>query len=390
MLLVFIPVELLQASFRAKHNLINSEGFHRMSHVKDRLVTFIREFIKSPTRMMTVSKTRRKLLSKITSVLALLMFRFLMRRKEPNASSRCLENVDVIVTVHNALHYLQKTIHSIESSELGSQEARSVCASIYLVDSRSNAETARYLSRKARERHPFIEYIIINRHSTSYTSAANAGISAGKARFVALLNSDIVLPYFWISRMVRVLHFGPSVGVVGPLSNSACYQSIPVVSPREWAQNSLPHGLTVQSVNGFLQRRRVSAHPYVPLLNGFLLVFKRKVVETIGYLDEIAYPEGYGEENDFCLRARKAGFSLQVVCDVFVYHSKSSSFGSDRRRTLIAAASSAYSPILKNYIRLAHQELLHDSFFEELRNQSKLFYDYRQDTDANGAKLVKY
>jgi O-antigen biosynthesis protein len=292
--------------------------------------------------------------------------------------------------VHNALHYLQKTIHSIESSELGSQEAHSVCGSIYLVDSRSNAETARYLSRKARERHPFIAYTVINRHSTSYTSAANAGISAGKERFVALLNSDIVLPYFWISRMVRVLHSSPFVGVLGPLRNSAGYQSIPVVSPRKWAQNSLPHGLTVQSVNDFLQSRRVSARPCVPLLNGFLLVFKRKVVETIGNFDEIAYPGGYGKENEFCLRARKAGLSLQVVCDVFVYHSKSSSFGAERRRNLIAAASSSYGPILKSYIRLAHQELLHDSFFEVLRNQSKLFFDYRRDTDADHAKFLKY
>jgi GT2 family glycosyltransferase len=351
---------------------------------------FLCDHVESAARMMTVSNRGRKYLPKISAVLVFSMFRFFASQRLPRAARSCLENVDIIITVHNALHYLQKTIDSIESSELGSQEAHSVCASIYLVDSKSDAETARFLSFKPLERHSFIDYIVITRNSTSYTSAANAGISAGKERIIALLNSDVVVPYFWISRMVRVLHSSPFVGVVGPLSNSACYQSIPVASPWKWALNSLPDGLTIQSVNDFLRSRRASAHPYVPLLNGFLLVFKRQVVEMIGFFDEIAYPDGYGEENDFCLRARKAGFSLQVVSDVFVYHSKSSSFGAKRRRTLIEAASSVYSPNLKSYIHLAHQELMHDIFFEELRNESKIFYDYRQNTLSRPAKLNKY
>ena len=39
-------------------------------------------------------------------------------------------------------------------------------------------------------------------------------------------------------------------------------------------------------------------------------MIKRKVVDSIGYMDEEAFPIGYGEENDFCLRASKANFKL--------------------------------------------------------------------------------
>ncbi len=61
---------------------------------------------------------------------------------------------------------------------------------------------------------------------------------------------------------------------------------------------------------------------------------KREVVEQVGYLDEIAFPMGYGEENDLCLRVRKAGYSLVVADHVYIYHVKSASFGSARRAEL--------------------------------------------------------
>ena len=49
-------------------------------------------------------------------------------------------------------------------------------------------------------------------------------------------------------------------------------------------------------------------------------------------LNTAAFPAGYGEENDLCLRAGKAGVKLAVADDVYVYHVKSASFGSVRRR----------------------------------------------------------
>ena len=40
----------------------------------------------------------------------------------------------------------------------------------------------------------------------------------------------------------------------------------------------------------------------------FALCSKDKVFDTIGYLDEENFPKGYGEENDFCLRAHECKF----------------------------------------------------------------------------------
>ena len=56
------------------------------------------------------------------------------------------------------------------------------------------------------------------------------------------------------------------------------------------------------------------------------------MLSSIGYLDEVNFPRGYGEENDFCLRAEDAGIRCVVADNLYVYHAKSRSFGHWRRR----------------------------------------------------------
>jgi len=60
-------------------------------------------------------------------------------------------------------------------------------------------------------------------------------------------------------------------------------------------------------------------------LNGFCLAIKRTLITDIGIFDEEAFGEGYGEENDYCLRAVKAGWQLAVADDTYIYHAQSRS-----------------------------------------------------------------
>jgi hypothetical protein len=58
------------------------------------------------------------------------------------------------------------------------------------------------------------------------------------------------------------------------------------------------------------------------------------MLEAVGVLDAEAFPTGYGEENDLCQRAERAGFRHLIAGDVFVAHARSASFGDDRRARL--------------------------------------------------------
>lgn len=74
------------------------------------------------------------------------------------------------------------------------------------------------------------------------------------------------------------------------------------------------------------------------LLNGFLMLLSRRALETVGPLDVETYPGGYGEENDWAVRCRRAGLGLAVALDVHVFHAKTASYGVEAREHLKAIA----------------------------------------------------
>ena len=63
-------------------------------------------------------------------------------------------------------------------------------------------------------------------------------------------------------------------------------------------------------------------------LVGFCLAMKREVPDRIGLLDERFTP-GHYEDDDYCYRARIAGFRLMIAGEASVYHQGSKSFGSE-------------------------------------------------------------
>src|SRR3546814_12837788 len=60
------------------------------------------------------------------------------------------------------------------------------------------------------------------------------------------------------------------------------------------------------------------------------MYIRRAMLEDVGLFDEQAFPVGYGEENDLCMRAIDAGWHHLVDPGVFVQHARSASFGSRR------------------------------------------------------------
>src|SRR5512133_1916626 len=80
----------------------------------------------------------------------------------------------------------------------------------------------------------------------------------------------------------------------------------------------------------------ISARVYIemPLINGFCMLIRRKLIEAVGFFDEEHFRDGYGEEDDFNLRARKAGWKLALADDVYIYHAQSRSYTNLRRKQL--------------------------------------------------------
>jgi GT2 family glycosyltransferase len=234
---------------------------------------------------------------------------------------------DIVVCVHNALEDVMRCLASVVKNTYSRYK-------LILVDDGSNADTRTYLDRFA-ESLPGCK-LIRNENAQGYTRAANQGLQASSNDYIVLLNSDTIVTPNWLEKIIECGEDDPRVGVVGPLSNAASWQSIPDLFDEDgdWAINKLPENYSPLDMSLLVQQISEKRFPKIPFINGFCYAIKRQVIETIGFLDEDTFPRGYGEENDYSIRARKAGFLLAIADHTYVYHSKSRSYSHERRKKL--------------------------------------------------------
>ena len=235
-------------------------------------------------------------------------------------------SVAIIVCVHNALSDVTRCLESVLSQTFPPY-------SLILVDDGSDEATKNFLERFSAGQNA---QLIRNSTAKGYTLAANQGLrSSSTADFAVLLNSDTIVSAQWLDRMIMCAESDPQVGMVGPLSNTASWQSIPeILINGDWADNELPQGMDIGTMASVVAARSARLYPRIPLLNGFCMLVKRKLINEIGIFDEESFGQGYGEENDYCLRTRAAGWSLALADDVYVYHAQSKSYSHERRKTL--------------------------------------------------------
>ncbi len=256
----------------------------------------------------------------------------------PSPVARHEVPVDIVICVHDALDDVKACLESLIRTTTPPYR-------VILIDDGSAAATRDYLAAVAADQ-GFT--LIRNRNARGYTRAANQGLRHATGEFVVLLNSDTVLTPRWLDLMVACADSDPRVGLVGPLANTASWQSVPAVveDDGDWAANDLPTGQTIAGMADLVGRASPGVYPSIPFLNGFCLLIRRRVLDRIGPFDEDAFGDGYGEENDFCERARRAGFLTAVAGDAYVWHSQSRSYSHVERHRLVEASNAT---LLRRY-----------------------------------------
>ncbi|MFO1243205.1 MAG: glycosyltransferase [Rickettsiales bacterium] len=239
-------------------------------------------------------------------------------------NSSAFPSLTVVVCVHNAAFYAETAIDSVLRHTPKPYE-------LILVDDGSDAETKAMLEDYAAE----YDHITLIRNEVAggYTKAANLGLRASTSDYTILLNSDTIVSPKWAERIISCGESSTDIGIIGPLSNAATYQSVPDVFAEtgHWKQNELPGAVTVAAYAEMIAKTSLHTYPRLPVANGFCFAVKRNVIDAIGYLDEENFPRGYGEENDYCLRAADAGLEIAIADDAYVYHAVSKSFGVGNR-----------------------------------------------------------
>ncbi len=169
------------------------------------------------------------------------------------------------------------------------------------------------------------------RHASNrgFPAAANAGLRAAAklagARDAILLNSDTLVTEGWLEGLRAAVQAAPDIGSATPFSNDGSILSYPIANPA--VANPVPTGAALAR----LARQVATANPGlsidIPTGVGFCLYLRHECLRAVGVLREDLFAQGYGEENDFCLRARHLGWRHVGAVGVYVAHVGGQSFG---------------------------------------------------------------
>ncbi|MFL5255143.1 MAG: glycosyltransferase family 2 protein, partial [Rhodopila sp.] len=228
-------------------------------------------------------------------------------------AQRGVRSAAIIIPVHNGGRVAIDCLASVLAG--GTDGARIVVVD----DGSTEAEVVAELDHLAK-----IRQITLVRHARArgFPAAANAGILAAPGRDVVLLNSDTLVPPGWLGRLRDAAYSAPNIGSVTPLSNDATILSYPGGA----GTNPRPDMASTRRLDALAQRANAGRVRDIPVGVGFCIYLRRDCLMATGLLRADIFAQGYGEENDFCLRARRLGWRHVAATGVFVGHHGGSSF----------------------------------------------------------------
>jgi len=168
--------------------------------------------------------------------------------------------------------------------------------------------------------------LIRHAHNRGFPASANAGMRVATGTDVVLLNSDTLVAEGWLRRLRDAAYSAPDIGTATPLSNDATILSYPNAA----GDNAVPDLAAARRLAALAHRANAGRVVEIPTAVGFCMYIRRDCLDAVGLFREDVFAQGYGEENDFCLRARHLGWRHVAAPGVFVAHVGGQSFGAAR------------------------------------------------------------
>lgn len=164
--------------------------------------------------------------------------------------------------------------------------------------------------------------LIRNEKNLGFVGSVNLGMQLSQNNDVCLLNSDTIVYHDWLDRLRFHAKVNSKIGTVTPFSNNATILSY----PRFLENNNTDLEIDYSDLDIIFAGANKEKSSDVITGVGFCFYINRECLDDIGYFDEKLFGRGYGEENDFCRRADKAGWRNLGAWDIFVQHTGEISF----------------------------------------------------------------
>jgi N-acetylglucosaminyl-diphospho-decaprenol L-rhamnosyltransferase len=169
--------------------------------------------------------------------------------------------------------------------------------------------------------------IVENVENHGFGKANNQAFALSDSPLVFLLNPDTEVTAGSIDRLIQTVGSNPHIAAAGPriLNLDGTLQvSVWRNPPAAWEillsnlklYLALPRKVRGELLlGGHWDHNRERA---VPMLSGAAILLRREVIQTVGAFDERFHM--YGEDNEWCLRMTRAGWTLMFQPEAIIFH----------------------------------------------------------------------
>jgi len=231
-------------------------------------------------------------------------------------------DLSILILNYNTREHLRKCLDSIRREGSTSVGGGPIQAEVLVVDNASSDGSAEMVASD------FAWVSLIRSPGNGgFADGNNQGLEHARGAAILVLNPDTLMPAGGIAGLLAALAAHPEAGIVGPRllrpdgsMHLACRRSFPTPSIAFYRLSGLS-SLFPRSAR-FGRYNLTFVDPGTPIevdsVCGACMLIRRAVVERIGPLDVRFFM--YGEDLDWCLRAREAGWSVRYQPEVVVQH----------------------------------------------------------------------
>jgi len=218
------------------------------------------------------------------------------------------KKVSIIIVNWNGKHFLKPCLESIKKN------TKYENYEIVVVDNGSNDGSIEFLEKNF----SYVK-IIKNKTNLGFARANNKAIKKSRSEYLYFLNNDTEVNEGWISEAVKIAEKSGDIGIVGSkvyyMNMRPQYMAGRRIHQKGWKSSFIVKKLIEKWANSHDNIQKTKS------INGAAFLVKKKIFDTIGLFDERFFV--YGEEGDFCYRARGEDFIIMYTPFSKIKHLKS-------------------------------------------------------------------